>query len=133
MSICASNFQKVFLRLPLPLLAYCTIVNPTRAQDQIQPAQSRSNPAVERPSTGRNFSIVNVGVFAGGPFMCAGHSNYTACMYNASISTQMLSTMQADINNWSDTAIDNKANVAQQKIYLFVGTSDTTVGPNPMK
>jgi len=73
-----------------------------------------------------------VGVFAGGPYMCAGHSNYTACMYNASISAGMLSTMQADINNWSGTAIDPKANVAGQKIFLFVGTADYTVGPNPM-
>ncbi len=73
-----------------------------------------------------------VGVFAAGPYMCAGHSNYTACMYNASISSAMLNTMQADINNWSGTAIDDKSNVAQQKIYMFVGTSDTTVGPNPM-
>jgi len=73
-----------------------------------------------------------VGVFAGGPYMCAGHSNYTACMYNASISSSMLNTMQADLNNWSGTAIDNKANVAAQKIYLFVGNSDYTVGVNPM-
>ncbi len=73
-----------------------------------------------------------IGVFAGGPYMCAGHSNYTACMYNASISASMLSTMQADINNWSGTANDSKANVANQKIFMFVGTSDYTVGPNPM-
>jgi len=73
-----------------------------------------------------------IGVFAGGPYMCAGHSNYTACMYNASISASMLSTMQADINNWSGTANDSKANVAGQKIFMFVGTSDYTVGPNPM-
>ncbi|MGM9482426.1 extracellular catalytic domain type 2 short-chain-length polyhydroxyalkanoate depolymerase [Roseateles sp. NT4] len=73
-----------------------------------------------------------VGVFAGGPYMCAGHSNYTACMYNASISASQLSTMQGDINNWSGSSIDAKANVAAQKVYLFVGSSDTTVGPNPM-
>lgn len=73
-----------------------------------------------------------VGVFAGGPYMCAGHSNYTACMYNASISAGMLSTMQADINNWSGTANDDKASVAAQKVYMFVGNSDSTVGPNPM-
>ncbi|MET0518290.1 MAG: hypothetical protein ABW005_05580 [Burkholderiaceae bacterium] len=73
-----------------------------------------------------------VGVFAAGPYMCAGHSNYTACMYNASVSAGMLSTMQADINNWSGTAIDAKANVASQKIFMFVGSSDFTVGPNPM-
>ncbi|MFO1273129.1 MAG: PHB depolymerase family esterase [Rubrivivax sp.] len=73
-----------------------------------------------------------VGVFAGGPYMCAGHSNYTACMYNASISSSMLSTMQGDINNWSGSLIDAKSNVASQKVFLFVGSSDTTVGPNPM-
>lgn len=73
-----------------------------------------------------------VGVFAAGPYMCAGHSNYAACMYGASISAGMLGTMQADINNWSGTAIDDKANVAAQKVFLFVGNSDTTVGPNPM-
>ncbi len=73
-----------------------------------------------------------VGVFAGGPYMCAGHGNYTACMYNASISSSLLATMQGDINNWSGTAIDDKAGVSAQKIFLFVGNSDTTVGPNPM-
>jgi poly(3-hydroxybutyrate) depolymerase len=73
-----------------------------------------------------------VGVFAGGPYMCAGHNNYTACMYNATVSSAMLSTMQTDINNWSGAQIDAKANVAAQKIYMFVGTSDYTVGPNPM-
>lgn len=73
-----------------------------------------------------------VGVFAAGPYMCAGHSNYTACMYNASITSSMLATMQADLNNWSGTSIDALANVASQKVYLFVGTSDYTVGPNPM-
>ncbi|HJV60117.1 MAG TPA: PHB depolymerase family esterase [Albitalea sp.] len=73
-----------------------------------------------------------VGVFAGGPYMCAGHSNYTACMYNATISASMLSTMQSDINNWSGTAIDSKSNVASQKVFMFVGNSDYTVGPNPM-
>jgi poly(3-hydroxybutyrate) depolymerase len=73
-----------------------------------------------------------VGVFAGGPYMCAGHSNYTACMYNASISASMLSTMQADIDAWSGSLIDPKAGIAAQQVYLFVGSSDSTVGPNPM-
>ena len=71
-----------------------------------------------------------VGVFAGGPYMCAGHNNYTACMYNATISSAMLSTMQTDINNWSGTNIDAKSNVANQKVFLWVGSSDTTVGLN---
>jgi poly(3-hydroxybutyrate) depolymerase len=73
-----------------------------------------------------------VGVFAGGPYNCAAHNNYTACMYNASISSSQLSTMQTDINNWSGNQIDAKSNVANQKVFLWVGSSDTTVGPNPM-
>lgn len=74
-----------------------------------------------------------VGVFAGGPYMCAGHNNYTACMYNASISSAQLSTMQNSLNSFSTNGtIDNKANIASQKIFMFVGTSDFTVGPNPM-
>lgn len=73
-----------------------------------------------------------VGVFAGGPYMCAGHANYTACMYNATISSARLATMQGDINNWSGTLIDPKANLALTKWFLFVGSSDSTVGPNPM-
>src|SRR5262249_55168703 len=77
-------------------------------------------------------TFMGVGVFAGGPYMCAGHSNYTACMYNATISAAMLNTMQADLNNWSGTANDGKAAVASQKIFMFVGNSDYTVGPNPM-
>ena len=77
-------------------------------------------------------TFMGVGMFAGGPYMCAGHSNYTACMYNASISSAMLNTMQADINNWSGTSNDPKANVANQKIAMWVGSSDSTVGPNPM-
>ena len=73
-----------------------------------------------------------VGVFAGGPYMCAGHANYTSCMYNATITSARLTTMQGDINNWSGTLIDPKANLALMKWFLFVGSSDTTVGPNPM-
>lgn len=73
-----------------------------------------------------------VGVFAAGPYMCAGLSNYTSCMYNASISSAALANMQNRIDTWSASgAIDNKSNIASQKVYLFIGTSDTTVGQNP--
>lgn len=77
-------------------------------------------------------TFMGVGVFAGGPYMCAGHSNYTACMYNATISASQLSTMQSDITSWSGSANDPVAGVANQKVFLWVGSSDTTVGPNPM-
>ena len=77
-------------------------------------------------------TFMGVGVFAGGPYVCAGHNSYTACMYNASISASQLSTMQGDITNWSGTTNDSVSNVTAQKIFLWVGSSDTTVGPNPM-
>lgn len=76
-------------------------------------------------------TFMGVGVFAAGPYMCAGHNNYTACMYNANISASQLTTMQNSINSFSSAgSIDNKANIANQKIYIFSGTSDYTVGPN---
>lgn len=77
-------------------------------------------------------TFMGVGVFAGGPYMCAGHNNYTACMYNATISAGQLGTMQSDLNNWSGSSNDALADVARQKIFLWVGGSDYTVGPNPM-
>ena len=77
-------------------------------------------------------TFMGVGVFAGGPYMCAGHANYTACMYNATISAGALSTMQSDLNNWSGTSNDALAAVARQKVFMWVGSADYTVGPNPM-
>jgi len=77
-------------------------------------------------------TFMGVAVFAGGPYMCAGHANYTACMYNASIGANQLSTMQADLNNWSGGADDALSNVARQKVFMWVGGADYTVGPNPM-
>ena len=56
-----------------------------------------------------------VGVFAAGPYMCAGLSNYTSCMYNASISSTALTNMQGRIDTYSSSgAIDNKSNIAGQ-------------------
>jgi len=70
-----------------------------------------------------------VGVFAGGPYDCAGQRNYTGCMYSASPSvTQTVTNMR----NWSGNQIDPVANIANQKIYLFSGSADTTVGTGVM-
>jgi poly(3-hydroxybutyrate) depolymerase len=77
-------------------------------------------------------TFMGVGIFAAGPYNCAGLNNYTACMYNASISASQLGAMQASIDSYSSSgAIDPKSNIANQKIFIFVGTSDYTVGPNP--
>lgn len=73
-----------------------------------------------------------VGIFAGTPYLCQYKYAYTSCQNNNAISQAMLDAMQATIDNWSGGVIDDKANVATQKVYLFVGTRDTTVGPKPM-
>jgi hypothetical protein len=65
MGICVWNFQKAFLQLALLLFGCCIIWNPARAQDQIQSTPAQESPAVEGQSTPRNFSIVNIGLFAG--------------------------------------------------------------------
>lgn len=67
------------------------------------------------------------GVFAGGPFDCARNQNYTACMYN---STPAISTPVANMKSWSGNQIDSTSLLANRRIFLWVGSSDTTVGPN---
>ena len=74
-----------------------------------------------------------VGVFAGSPYSCQDHYVYTSCQDNSAIGAAMLAVMQADIDAWSGVHIDSKSNVAAQKVYLFVGSSDTVVGPRPMQ
>lgn len=81
--------------------------------------------------TAYSATFMGVGIFAAGPYLCAGQSNYTACMYNATISAAQLSGMQSSLDGYAASgAIDPKAQLARQKIYLFTGTSDYTVGPN---
>jgi poly(3-hydroxybutyrate) depolymerase len=69
------------------------------------------------------------GVFAGGPFDCARNQNYTSCMYNM---TPSITTPVANMKSWSGSQIDSTSNLASRKIYMQVGSSDSTVGPNVM-
>ena len=64
------------------------------------------------------------GVFAGGPFDCARNQNYTACMYNQ---TPAISTPVSNMRSWSGSQIDVTSNLAGRRIYIWVGSSDTTV------
>lgn len=73
-----------------------------------------------------------VGIFAATPYLCQYHFAYAACQNKNVITTAMLDTMQTTIDNWSGGAIDSKTNIPNQKIYLFTGTKDSTVGVNPM-
>lgn len=73
-----------------------------------------------------------VGIFAATPYLCQYHYAYESCQNKNVITAAMLGTMQATIDSWSGGVIDSKSNVATQKIYLFTGTKDNTVGVNPM-
>ena len=73
---------------------------------------------------------VGFGVFAGGPDDCARAQSYTTCMYNQ---TPSITAPDANVKSWSGTSNeDPTSNLASRKIYLWDGSSDTTVGPNVM-
>jgi len=124
----AAAFACAAARAVVPLPAY----NVDRAQTTVS---GLSSGAFMASQLGWAYSSLfsGVGIFAGGPYPCAALNNYTACMYNASISSTQLAAMQNSIDSFSGSgSIDPKARVATQKVFMFVGTSDTTVGPNPM-
>lgn len=69
------------------------------------------------------------GVFAGGPYDCARDQYYTYCM-NDLVPSIILPTDHME--EWSGNEIDRVSNLANRKIYMQVGSADTTVGPNVM-
>jgi poly(3-hydroxybutyrate) depolymerase len=69
------------------------------------------------------------GVFAGGPFDCARNQTYSMCMNN---NTPSISTPTNNMKSWSGGSIDSTGNLSSRRIYMQVGSSDTTVGPNVM-
>lgn len=76
---------------------------------------------------GYSTRFSGVGIFAGGTYDCAGQMNYASCMYNA---TPGITQSIANMKNWSGNSIDDVGNLARQRIYIFTGTGDTTVGPH---
>lgn len=50
-------------------------------------------------------------------------------MYNANPS---ITTPIANMQSWSGNEIDTVSNLLNRKIYMWVGSSDTTIGPNVM-
>lgn len=77
--------------------------------------------------------MVGAGIFAGGPYNCAeGNLNLAlgACMKgNPNVNTAISTTN----SRYTSGAIDNPANLQNQKVYLYSGTKDTTVYPSVMK
>ncbi|KAL2840652.1 Alpha/Beta hydrolase protein [Aspergillus pseudodeflectus] len=69
------------------------------------------------------------GVFAGGPYDCARDQYYTTCMYNGKPS---ISTPISNMKNWSGSKIADVNVLDQRRVYMWVGSSDSTVGPNVM-
>jgi len=80
-------------------------------------------------------SVKGVAVFAGGPYYCAEGVLTNAlirCMNG--IGTIPLSTLEAYATRQaSDGLIDPLSNLANHAVYLFSGTSDTTVVPKVVK
>jgi len=73
--------------------------------------------------------IMGAGIVAGGPYDCARSQSYTMCMYSASPSiTKPISNTKA----WSATKIDDIANMARQRVFMFSGTQDSVVGKSVM-
>ncbi|RKK64608.1 hypothetical protein BFJ69_g16690 [Fusarium oxysporum] len=72
---------------------------------------------------------IGFGVLAGGPYDCARNQHYTNCMYNL---TPSITQPVANMKSWSGNQIDPIANLPNRKIYMQVGSADTTVGPKPL-
>ncbi|SPN98941.1 related to polyhydroxybutyrate depolymerase [Cephalotrichum gorgonifer] len=71
------------------------------------------------------------GVFAGGPYDCARNQlyGYLSCMSNL---FPLISVPTANMKAWSGTKIDSVSNFKSRRVYMQVGSADTTVGPNVM-
>lgn len=73
--------------------------------------------------------IKGVGIVAGGTYDCGGQTSYFSCIYQSSPS---VTTSISNTRSWSGSTIDAYANMANQKIYMFSGSSDTTVATSVM-
>jgi poly(3-hydroxybutyrate) depolymerase len=73
--------------------------------------------------------IKGVGIVAGGVYDCGGETSYFSCIYQSSPS---VTTSIANTKSWSGSTIDAYANMASQKVYMFSGSSDTTVATSVM-
>lgn len=69
------------------------------------------------------------GIVAGGPYDCGAQNSYTTCMYTGAPNVAPLISIT---NSRSGVSIDNKSNLANHKVFLFSGTSDSTVGQSVM-
>lgn len=117
-------------------VAHAAVSLPALKVDQAEITVSGlSSGAVMAINMGYAYSATfkGVGIFAGTPYLCQLDHAFESCQYKNEISADMLARMQAHIDGWSGTAIDDKRHVASQKVYLFSGNKDATVGTKPMQ
>lgn len=77
-----------------------------------------------------------VGIFAGGPYYCAQDSLTVAteqCMYNLMGGPQVTKLISYTDEQSSKGEIDSTDNMADDKVYVFSGSKDTTVYPAVVK
>jgi poly(3-hydroxybutyrate) depolymerase len=149
--MCGGALATIALVYAGTLMGGCVAGSDTPSDDEVGAAQQGTAPAlasynvsitdtsVSGLSSGAFFAaqmgvafssvIKGVGVVAGGPYDCAGELAYYSCMYQSSPS---VSTAISNTKSWSGASIDAYANMANQKIYMFSGTSDTTVATSVM-
>jgi poly(3-hydroxybutyrate) depolymerase len=80
-------------------------------------------------------TIMGAAVFAGGPFYCAKGQMTTALTTCMAIGTGIDTTgIKSTIKSWESAGkIDNSAHLVDSRVYIFSGTSDSTVNPKVNK
>lgn len=124
---------RILPALVLALLAPAAHALPALGAYNVDPAQVSvsgfSSGAFMAQQLGIAYSsrIMGVGVFAGGIYDCWRTVPPPGCAYP---NRPDITRAVANMNTWSGTQIDPVSNLARQKIYVFIGTNDTVVGPN---
>ncbi len=73
--------------------------------------------------------IKGAGIVAGGPYDCGGQTTMAFCMF---LSSPLVSLSVSRTNSWSGKSIDDKSNLAHQKVYMISGKEDVTVSSTVM-
>lgn len=134
-----SAMGHAFIRLFCLLTCYLTVVvtaqaaNPLKSYNVAPAAVSLSGESAGgymASQLGVAYSSLfpdGIAVFEGGPFDCIRTNQFGQCWSNG---TPDISASIANMRSWSGSQIDNVANLANIKFYLYIGLSDTLVGPN---
>ncbi len=73
--------------------------------------------------------IKGAGIIAGGPYDCGGQMAAALCMF---FNIPLISLSISRTKSWSGKSIDDKSNLARQKVYMISGTEDVIVSSTVM-